>query len=89
MEFTEHPLLVFIVLIFSIPIYLILAELFFGKNYKDLGEALHHLFTPDFISLLRGEFLSDQWHTMKFWLFLLICAGWVAAVSEMIARYFL
>lgn len=43
----------------------------FFKDFADFVECLRFYFQPDFISLLRGEFLKDLWGSTKF-------AVWVA-----------
>ena len=89
MLFLDHPLILITVALISFPIYVSLAKLFWGEHFDSLGETIRFLFTPDIISLFRGEYWDD-WHaTLKFNVFLFLCLGWAAAVTELLARYVL
>ena len=89
MLFLDHPLILITTGLISIPIYVSLAKLFWGERFDSLGETIRFLFTPDIISLFRGEYWDD-WHaTLKFNVFLFLCLGWAAAVTELLARYVL
>ena len=89
MLFLDHPLILITTGLISIPIYVSLAKLFWGERFDSLGETIRFLFTPDIVSLFRGEYWDD-WHaTLKFNFFLFLCLGWAAAVTELLARYVL
>ena len=89
MLFLDHQLVLLTVALISFPIYVSLAKLFWGERFDSLGETIRFLFTPDIISLFRGEYWDD-WHaTLKFNVFLFLCLGWAAAVTELLARYVL
>ncbi len=50
----------------------------FFTNSEEFLECLRFTFTPDFISLFRGEWLEDQWGSLKLgvWLVVGIAAGY-------------
>lgn len=89
MKFLEHPVLLLVVAVLSLPVYRGLAKAFWGERYESLGETLKYLFMPDLISLFRGKFWEDWGQTRKFNAYLLLCIGWVAAVTEFVARHVL
>lgn len=89
MQFLDHPIAMLLVGIFSFPVYKVLAKIFFGENYQDLGETIKYVATADWYSLFKGKFWEDWDATIKFNVFLALCFGWVAAVTECIARYVL
>ena len=51
-----------------------LFHLFF-EDMEDFGEAFRYSLTPDFVSLLRGEWMEDYWQSMKLGIFLLLVLG--------------
>lgn len=89
MEFLDHPGIMIAVGILSIPIYVTLAKIFFGEGFESLGEAIKYFFWPDWYSLLKGKYWEDWSASMKLNIFLFLCCGWVAAVTELIARHIL
>jgi hypothetical protein len=89
MEFLDHPYLLAIVSVVSWPVYKSLAKLFFGERQEDLGETVKYVIQPDFISMLKGQFWNDWDATIKFNFFIFLCVGWVAAVTELICRWFI
>lgn len=62
---------------------------FFSINPLMLGETIKFLCTPDFYSLVKGRFWDDWYATTKFNVFLLLCFGWAAAITELLARHVL
>ncbi len=48
---------------------------FFFKDWDDFWECVRFYFTPDFISLLRGEWTEDWWASMKLGLYFALVAG--------------
>jgi hypothetical protein len=56
----------------NIPVYLGLGSIFFG-DFADFFECLRFWFTPDWISLFRGEWIEDRWSETKLFLFVLLC----------------
>lgn len=89
MEFFDHPKVLILVGVLSIPVYVSLGKLFWGEKFESLGETIRFLLTPDFYSLFRGRFWDDWYATTKFNAFLFLCFGWVAAVTELLARHVL
>jgi hypothetical protein len=55
------------------PVYFLLGRLFFD-DWADFLECVRFWFTPDWISLFRGEWGEDRWDTFKLAIFLLLCA---------------
>lgn len=43
---------------------------FFFQCREDFFDAIRHSFTPDIISMFRGEWAQDQWNELKlfFWI---------------------
>lgn len=89
MQFFDHPKIFLLVGILSIPVYVTLARIFFGEKFESLEDTIRFLFTPDFYSLLKGRFWNDWDATMKFNIFIFLCFGWAAAVTELLARHVL
>lgn len=86
MEFLDHPIAMILVGILSFPVYKTLAKVFFGDNYEDLAESIKYVATADWYSLLKGKFWEDWDATMKLYIFIALCFGWVASVTEFLAR---
>ena len=63
-----------ILAIINIPLYLILGRLFFD-DLAGFFECVGFWLTPDWISVLRGEWADDWWGTMKLFVFAALCAG--------------
>ena len=60
----------------------ILGRLFFKmifKDYEDFWDCVVKFFTPDLLSLFRGEFFEDFWKSLKLWLFLIlvVASTWI------------
>ncbi len=89
MAFLDHPQILILVGVLSIPVYASLAKVFWGEKFETLGETLRYLLTPDLYSLLKGRFWEDWYATTKFNAFLLLCFGWAAAITELLARHVL
>lgn len=53
---------------------------FIFEDWDDLWDCVAKVFTPDFLSLFRGEFLEGMKQTFKLWIFLFAVVGstWVA-----------
>lgn len=58
--------------VLNIPVYLLFGRFFFG-GWSEFFECLRFWLTPDWISLMRGEWLEDWWGTAKLLVFILIC----------------
>ena len=89
MQFFEHPIVLIGVGVLSLPMYYTLAQIFFGDKFENLGDTIKHLIVPDWYSLIRGRFWDDYLATTKFYLFIFLCVGWAAAVTEILARHVL
>ncbi|HTJ97584.1 MAG TPA: hypothetical protein VL381_08950 [Rhodocyclaceae bacterium] len=89
MEFADHPRILILVGVLSIPVYVALAKMFWGERFESFGETIRFLFTPDIFSLFQGRFWDDWYATTKFNVFVLLCFAWVAAITELLARHVL
>ncbi len=85
-HFINHPWVVLGVAFISWPIYKRLAKVFFGEHYQKFAKALHYSFQADFHSLLKGKYWEDWDQSFKLKLFVMLCFGWVFAVSELLLR---
>jgi hypothetical protein len=57
---------------------LLIAFLFFKlffEDWSDFWECVKFWFTPDWISMLRGEWLDDRWNTMKLFVWIGLLVG--------------
>ena len=63
------PVLVLIAL--NLPLFGLLSRIFFRQ--EGLSGALKYCFIPDLISLLRGEYIDDQWAEVKLLLYCIVC----------------
>jgi hypothetical protein len=52
-------IIVIVLIVLNIPLYKLIFKLFF-KDSEDFSESLKYSFTPDIISLFRGEYWKDQ-----------------------------
>ncbi|NIK79761.1 hypothetical protein FHS15_004928 [Paenibacillus castaneae] len=71
----NYELIMIIVLLFlNIPIYKFLFRIFF-EDENDYNESIRHTFTPNIISLFRGEYWRDRTNTARLQFYILICIG--------------
>jgi hypothetical protein len=67
----------------SLPTCLLVGKFMFG-DWDGFLYSLRMLIQPDLVSLFRGEWVEDWWETIKFILFLILCAavvfGWYRGV---------
>lgn len=89
MRFFDYPLELFLVAVMSIPVFVMLAKVFWGEKFETLGETIHYLVQPDWYSFFSGRAIDDWFAESKFTLWALLCMGWVAAITELLARYVL
>ncbi len=89
MEFLNHPIALMTVGILSIPVYVMLAKVFFGERFETLVETIKYIIWPDWYFFLKGKFWEDWDASMKFNIYLFLCFGWVAAITELLARHVL
>lgn len=66
--------LLVVLIIANAPVYYLAYKVLFG-NASEFLRCLRYVFTPDIISLFRGEWGEDQWASLKFVLWLGVCAG--------------
>jgi putative exporter of polyketide antibiotics len=55
---------------------------------EDFGECLRFWFTPDILSMLRGQFTEDAWAELKLLYFVVLCVLLVGVQYFLIERYF-
>ncbi|WP_454054029.1 hypothetical protein [Clostridium sp. Marseille-Q7071] len=65
-------MLIFILILINIPIYKAIFKLIFNDT-DDLNESIRYSFTPDFFSLLRGEYFEDRMSEFKLSCFIVSC----------------
>jgi hypothetical protein len=82
------PIILVVLALVNIPIYLILGKGFFGDLHGFL-EALRFVLTPDWFSMFQGEWLNDQWQSIKFVVFVVMCIGAVAGEFWLLWRFVL
>lgn len=68
--------------ILNIPVYLGLGKLIFD-DWACFFESIGFWLTPDWISMLRGQWAEDWWGTLKLFVFLGLCAGVVYGEHQM------
>jgi hypothetical protein len=70
----------------NIPVFAFLAWLFF-KDWDEFKEAVIFWFTPNVISLFRGEYWDDRWAEMKLGLWLFCCFGCLCTEILLLDRF--
>ena len=78
-----HFILIIILLAANIPIYKKLFKVFFPSE-DDFKESVKYYFTPDLVSLFRGEYFKDRFSQGLLGIFLLSCGIVVAFEYTMI-----
>jgi hypothetical protein len=74
----SHPRKFCMIIAASIAVALLVAWLLFRvffDDFADFVESIGYWFTPDIISLFRGEWAEDQWASMKLFLYGALCIG--------------
>ncbi|CAH1057757.1 hypothetical protein [Paenibacillus pseudetheri] len=66
--------MIILLLFLNIPVYKFLFRVFFVDN-DDYNETVRHTFTPNIISLFRGEYWKDRMNTARLQFFIIICGG--------------
>src|SRR5437762_14327389 len=70
-----RPMTLVLILVFAnIAVYVLIGWMIFG-TWGNFFEAVRFWFTPDIISLFRGEYWEDRWESMKLGFWLLGCAA--------------
>jgi hypothetical protein len=87
MQFLEHKILLVMVALASFPLYRHIGKAFFGERYQSFTEALRYICQSDAESFRRRELLEDRFATIKLAVWVLLCLGWSAAVTEFLARH--
>lgn len=71
---TFELIMVIVLLLLNIPIYKFIFRIFF-EDEGDYNESIRHTFTPNIISLFRGEYWKDRINTARLQFYILICVG--------------
>ena len=66
--------MILFLLFLNIPVYKLLFRVFFVDN-DDYNESIRHTFTPNIVSLFRGEYWKDRMNTARLQFFIIICGG--------------
>lgn len=82
----DVQLVILIVLLFlNIPLYKALFRLFFVDD-NDYNQSIKHAFTPNIISLFRGEYWQDRLNTIRLQFYVLLCIG-IVFLEFFLIRY--
>lgn len=87
LSFVDRPMLFIGSAIVAIPLYFGIAQIFFD-GWDDFLESLRYIYQPAWLSALRGEFYDDQWASVKFLVYLVVCVATATMVYK-IAKLFL
>lgn len=82
----EHPILLSFLVLMNWPLYRWLVSLVFG-SVEGLGEALKFWVVPDFFSVLKHQYLEDQWAELKLSAWFLLCVLSVITEYSAIAQF--
>lgn len=66
-----------------LPLYFAAGWAYFG-DWDGFLESVRYFFTPDIISILRGEWEDDQWAQLKLVFYVLTCAALVVGVHYLL-----
>jgi ABC-type cobalt transport system substrate-binding protein len=77
-------ILIILVIVNIFTVYKFLFNAIF-RNSDDFAEAVRYSFTPNFISLLRGEYWKDKVGEFKLGMFILLCIAATAVEYGIIA----
>jgi hypothetical protein len=78
-SFADHPAMFRNSLIISIPLCFVIARVIF-EDWEGFWHSFRLSLQPDLISMFRGEWLEDQWQTIKFYIFLIVGAAVITGV---------
>lgn len=87
MEFMDYPKIIVIIGLLSIPIYGMIAKIFYADKFEDIGAAMKFLIWPELSALFLDDFWKNWDAAVKFSIFITLCFGWVAAIAELIVRH--
>ena len=72
----------------NIPLYIVIGKIFW-EDMDDFWDTVKFWFTPDFISLFRGEYFEDWWAEAKLGLFIVACIACVYGEFTAIQKLFM
>lgn len=72
MSLDSTPVRWTVLAIVNIPLYLGLGYVLFG-DWQGFWDCVRYWFTPDWVSLFRGEYWEDCWSEAKLFLFAALC----------------
>ena len=87
MEFMDYPKIIVIIGLLSIPIYGMIAKIFYADKFEDIGAAMKFLIWPELSALFLDDFWKNWDAAVKFSIFITLCFGWVEAIAELIVRH--
>lgn len=67
-------LIIIALIVLNIPLYKVYFRMMF-ESMEDFNECIRYSFTPDIISLFRGEYCRDYFGEMKLGIFIFLCCG--------------
>jgi hypothetical protein len=85
-NFTEHPMVLLFVALFSVPIYLGLALVVFG-NREGVSAVVKYLKTPETWNPLKSPWDEDLGTNGRILLFAFLCIAFVVAIYDLCVRY--
>ncbi|SCZ03340.1 hypothetical protein [Alkaliphilus peptidifermentans] len=86
-----EAIIIVVLILLNIPIFKFLFNGFF-PNREDFNEAVRYTFTPDIISLFRGEYWKDRLAQMKLSFFIITCIAVISmefAIVKSIIEFFM
>lgn len=81
LAFVDKPMLFLGASFAAIPLYIGIAQIFFD-GWDDFLDSLRYIYQPQWLSLLRGEWYEDQWASIKFLFYLLVCIAMATTVYK-------
>lgn len=67
---------VFLMATVDIPLFYLAGMVFFG-SWDDFWSCVRFWLTPDFLSMIRGNYIDDWWAETKLWVWFIVCTGLV------------
>jgi hypothetical protein len=80
-------LIIGLLLVVNIPAFKAIFRMMF-TSMDDFYESLRYVFTPDILSLFRGEYIDDWYGEMKVQFFVVLCGVLIFAEYTAISKVF-
>ena len=84
----KNVIILIVLSVVNIPLYLVIGKVMFG-GWAEFWDAIKFWFTPDVLSMLKGEYADDFWAEMKIGLFIVLCGVCVFGEFTLIQRLFM